>query len=83
MFSANGAQPSTAIGSLSCAIAKTDAITAAAPDISAFIASMPAAGFNAKPPLSKVIPLPTYANLFFALLGLYETCKSLGGFAEP
>ena len=64
-------------------MAKTEAITAAAPDISAFIASIPAAGFKASPPVSNVMPLPTNANLFLAFAGLYETCKSLGGFAEP
>ena len=58
-----------AIGSFNCAIAKTAAITAAAPDISDFIASMPLAGFNARPPVSKVMPLPTKAYRFFALAG--------------
>ncbi|CAB4337197.1 unannotated protein [freshwater metagenome] len=73
IFSASGAQPSIAIGSFSCAIANTDAITAAAPDISDFIASIPSAGFSASPPVSKVIPFPTYANLFLAFAGVYET----------
>ena len=59
MFSANGAHISIATGSLSCAMASTAAQTAAAPLMSDFIASMPAAGFSANPPVSKVIPLPT------------------------
>ena len=54
-------------------MANTDAITAAAPDISHFIASIPCAGFSARPPVSKVIPLPTKANRFLALAGEYET----------
>ena len=83
MFSASGAQPSTAIGSFSCAIANTDAITAAAPDISDFIASMPSAGLRARPPVSKVIPFPTKAKRFLALVGEYETCSNRGGLAEP
>ena len=50
-----------AIGNFIKAIAIVAAQTAAAPDISHFIASIPAAGFNARPPVSKVIPLPTNA----------------------
>ena len=61
MFSANGAHASIATFSLSSAIAITAALTAAAPLISDFIASIPAAGFSAKPPVSKVIPFPTNA----------------------
>ena len=72
MFSASGAQASTATGIFSAAIANTAATTAAAPDISDFIASIPCAGFKAKPPVSKVIPLPTNAKRFLNLLGEYE-----------
>ena len=61
MFSASGAQASIAIGNFNSAIAKTAAITAAAPLMSLFIASIPFAGFSARPPVSKVIPLPTKA----------------------
>ena len=48
-----------ATGIFNNAIAIVAAQTAAAPDISDFIASIPAAGLSAKPPVSKVIPLPT------------------------
>ena len=61
IFSANGAQVSIATGSLRAAMASVAAHTAAAPLISDFIASMPRAGLRAKPPVSKVIPLPINA----------------------
>jgi len=44
---------------------------------------MPFAGFSARPPVSKVMPLPTNAYRFLALAGEYETCSNRGGFAEP
>ena len=85
MFSAKGAHASIATGTLSRASAIVAAQTAAAPDISDFIASIPTAGFRARPPVSKVIPLPTKAYFFLALtpLGVYEILKRRGGFAEP
>jgi hypothetical protein len=61
IFSAKGAKQSIATGSFISAIAIVAALTAAAHEISDFIASMPAAGFKARPPESKVIPLPTNA----------------------
>ncbi|CAB4953353.1 unannotated protein [freshwater metagenome] len=61
IFSASGAQASIAIGNFNSAIAKIAPITAAAPLMSLFIASMPFAGLSAKPPVSKVIPFPTNA----------------------
>ena len=61
IFSASGAHASIAIGSFNVAIASTAAHTAAAPLISDFIASIPCAGLSARPPVSKVIPLPTNA----------------------
>ena len=70
IFSASGAQASTATGSFNSAMAKTAAMTAAAPLISLFMASIPWAGFRASPPESKVIPLPTKANRFFAFAGV-------------
>ena len=42
--------------------ATTVCITAAAPAMSSFIVSMPAAGLIDRPPESKVIPLPTRAR---------------------
>ena len=70
IFSASGAQASIAIGNFSSAIAKIAPITAAAPLMSLFIASIPFAGLSANPPVSKVIPLPTNAYRALALLGL-------------
>ena len=70
MFSANGAQASIATGNFNSAIAKIAPITAAAPLISLFIASMPFAGFSARPPVSKVMPLPTNAYRALALFGV-------------
>ena len=61
MFSASGAHDSMATFNFNSAIAITAALTAAAPLMSDFIASIPSAGFSAKPPVSKVIPLPTKA----------------------
>jgi len=75
MFSARGAHVSIATGNFRSAIAIVAAQTAAAPDISDFIASMPRAGLRASPPVSNVIPLPTKAYFFFAFapFGVYET----------
>ena len=63
MFSARQSQPVTATGSSSCAAATTVLSTAAAPAMSDFIASMPAAGLIEMPPESNVMPLPTSATL--------------------
>ncbi|CAB4336404.1 unannotated protein [freshwater metagenome] len=70
MFSASGAQASIATGIFKTAIATAAAEIAAAPAISDFIASMPSAGLRARPPVSKVIPLPTKAYFFFAFTPL-------------
>ena len=48
----------------SAAIACIAAITEAAPVMSAFIASMPAAGLMLRPPVSKVMPFPTSARSY-------------------
>ena len=62
MFSVQGAMATTLILGFSFAIAARAATTEAAPVISAFIASMFAAGLMLMPPVSKVIPLPTSAR---------------------
>ena len=62
MFSVQGAMATTLIFGFSFAIAASAATTEAAPVISAFIASMLAAGLMLMPPVSKVIPLPTSAR---------------------
>ena len=69
IFSASGAQASIEIGNFNSAIANIAPMTAAAPLISDFIASIPCAGLSAKPPVSKVIPLPTNARCAFARAG--------------
>ncbi len=66
MFSASGSQPVTLTTSLSRATASSVASTAAAPLMSLFIASMPAAGLIEMPPLSNVMPLPTRARCLVA-----------------
>ena len=71
MFSAKGAHASIDTGNFSEAIASIAPQTAAAPLMSDFIASIPAAGFRAKPPVSNVIPLPTNANFRRDFLGVY------------
>ena len=53
-------------GQPSWATRHTVAITAAAPAMSLFISSMPAAGLIEMPPLSNVMPLPTSAIFFRA-----------------
>ena len=62
MFSARQSQPVTATGSSRRAAAMTVCSTAAAPAMSDFIASMPAAGLIEMPPESNVMPLPTSAT---------------------
>ena len=84
IFSASGAHASIAMGICNSAIASTAAQTAAAPLMSDFIASIPCAGLRANPPVSNVMPLPTYARrLTFFFVGWYEMWRSRGGFAEP
>ena len=60
MFSVVGTHMVTSIFGFSRAIAPMAAITAAAPDMSPFMCSMPAAGLIEMPPVSNVIPFPTY-----------------------
>ena len=83
MFSASGAHASIVTGSLREAIARIAPHTAAAPLMSDFIASIPAAGLSARPPVSKVIPLPTKANVRSDFFGEYLICRSRGGFDDP
>ena len=68
MFSASGMCATTSSRYLSYAANTTEASTAAAPLMSEVISSMPAAGLSEMPPVSNVMPLPTSATLFFALL---------------
>src|SRR5450755_239941 len=83
MFSAKGAQPVTLTASFSDAIATIDVSTAAAPPISDFIHSIGAAGFNDRPPESKVMPLPTRARVRVAFGCRYCRRTSRGGLIDP
>ena len=89
-FSVAAKIPSTLTGAFDWAASWQKPITAAAPDMSCFIAPMPSAGLIEIPPLSKVIPLPTTARVFtfaftFALGGCerYRMITMQGGWAEP
>ncbi|MNZ31766.1 hypothetical protein D3C78_490750 [compost metagenome] len=62
MFSAQARRPTTLIGSCSSTRARKVPSTLAAPHMSYFISSMPAAGLMLMPPVSKVMPLPTRAK---------------------
>ncbi len=62
MFSARQSRPVTRSRTPIADRAVMVASTAAAPAISVFIAAMDVAGFNDRPPESKVIPLPTSAT---------------------
>ena len=62
MFSVAGTIAVTSMAGFSRAMAPMVATTAAPPDISPFISSMPAAGLIEMPPVSKVMPLPTSAR---------------------
>ncbi len=84
MFSVHGAIATTFTRGLSLAIAPMAAITDAAPVMSAFIASMFAAGLMLIPPVSKVMPLPTSARSKPSPpRPVYESRTSFGGCALP
>ena len=58
-FSASASRPVTLTGTASSRQAASTASTTAEPLMSVFMASMPSAGLMSRPPVSKVIPLPT------------------------
>ena len=58
-FSAAGTRPMTLTGHCTSRSAAIVASTAAPPDMSRFIDSMPSGGLMSRPPVSKVMPLPT------------------------
>ena len=62
MFSTSPMPTTRLIGRRSDAIVAAAASTAAAPDMSHFIVSMPSEGLSDSPPESKVTPLPTRAR---------------------
>src|SRR5215211_2379194 len=59
------------------------ASTAAAPDMSVFIVSMPLDVFSDRPPESKTTPLPTNATEPFLPCGEYVALTRRGGLPEP
>ena len=59
------------------------ASTAAAPDMSVFIVSMPLEVFSDSPPESKTTPLPTNATEPFLPVGEYVALTRRGGLPEP
>ena len=59
------------------------ASTAAAPDMSVFIVSMPCAGLMDKPPESKITPLPTSASVPRAFLPLRRRFETVLGLRTP
>ena len=64
MFSVQAAIACTSTGSFWRATASIAAITAAAPDMSVFMSSMPSLVFSESPPESKVTPLPISTTRF-------------------
>ena len=62
MFSAMHSQAVTRTGRLRRAAASVTARTVAAPVMSYFMPTMPVGGFSERPPVSKVMPLPTSAR---------------------
>ena len=58
-------------------------MTAAAPDMSVFIVSMPPAVLIDRPPESNTTPLPTSASVAFAPRGSYASRRKRGGRSEP
>ena len=59
------------------------AITAAPPDMSVFIVSIPDAVLIERPPESKTTPLPTSASVCFAPAGSYASRTNRGSRSEP
>src|SRR5438477_611579 len=59
------------------------AITAAAPDMSVFIVSIPPAVLSDKPPESKTTPFPTNASVPRGRVGAYSSRRKRGGRSEP
>ena len=58
-FSAAGTSPTTLTEQWTSRSAAIVASTAAPPDMSRFIDNMPSGGLMSRPPVSKVMPLPT------------------------
>ena len=83
MFSVSGARASTFTGNCRVAMASMAANTAAAPDMSVFIVSMPSAVFSDRPPESNTMPLPTMAKNALAPGGSYHISTRRAGSVAP
>ncbi len=89
MFSVRGAMAVIRMGAPRAAAASMAASTAAAPLMSVFMVSMPAAVLSESPPESKVMPLPTRTTCGTcprteaAVAGRYSARTSRGGCVDP
>jgi len=83
MFSARQSQAVAFTFIPRVAIATSACITAAAPVMSYFMPTIDSAGFRERPPVSKVIPLPTRARDTLAPAGLYSNFTRRGGLEDP
>ena len=83
MFSVAGTMPMTRTFGANAGSNDIALSTAAAPDMSVFIVSMPSAVLIDRPPLSNVMPLPTNASVARAPGGLYSSRIRRGGSSDP
>ena len=67
-FSAAGTSPTTRTGQATSRSAAMVAMTAPPPLMSRFIVSMPSLGLMSRPPVSKVMPLPTMTTVGMRLV---------------
>ncbi len=82
-FSAQAIRPVTLTGTSKAVSAEMTAITAAPPAMSVFMSFIDADGFSDRPPLSKVMPLPTSTTWRVAPVGAYSIVIRQGGLTEP
>src|SRR5258708_6173619 len=84
MFSVAAMRPCTSTSGASSGNARMMASTAAAPDMSSFMRSIPSAGLRSRPPESKVMPLPMTATRRRRRPdGVYERWMNFGGCPLP
>ena len=83
MLSVRGISPSALTPKPRRAMIRMAPSTAAAPDISVFMVSIPEAGFRLRPPESKVMPFPTNTASFSAPSGSCQISSKRGGRPEP
>ena len=83
MFSVAAIRPWTSTCGLSAGSARMMPSTAAAPDMSSFMRSMPSALLRSRPPESKVMPLPMTATFLRLRDGVHDRWMNLGGCSLP